>query len=238
MALAGVIAACASAPPLPVGLDLRQAVVEPLAIEPDVQLEETGWTSRAARTGGLAGAGIGFGVGGLACVGTGFLAPLCLATLVPLGTTVGAVSGAAIGAAQSRAAPGVEDKRALLQQEWKALAARAPLAAALQRRLEPPAAEPGAPAARWHLQVGYATLGSVGRGLEQPFAVEATARLAVWRDDDPRTRVERTYAAPASERLTLTQWRADDALALRRALDTLAATLAAQMADDLARTAR
>jgi hypothetical protein len=237
-ALAGVVAACASVLPLPPDIDLRQATVEPLAIEPEVQLEEAGWRSDAATTGGLAGAGIGLGAGGVACLGTGIFAPLCFVTVVPLTTSVGAVGGAALGAAHSQAGPGVEEKQALLRREWMALGARAPLAVALQRHLALPAADADAPAARWHLQAGYATLGSVGRGLDQPFSVEATARLAVWRADRPRARIERTYVARGAERLTLAQWSADDALALRRALDTLSESLAAQMAAELARPAR
>jgi len=234
LAWVGLLVGCGSVPSLPAGIDWRQAAVVPLGTEPDVQLEEAGWKSRSARTGGLAGAGIGFGLGGLACMGTGFLAPLCLGTVVPLTTAVGAVGGAAAGAVRSHNAPGVEDKRALLQREWLALASRAPLADALQRQ-RPPHTDAESPAAPWRLQVGYATLGTVGSGVEQPFVLQATARLAVWRPNEPRAAVEKTYVAQSAERLTAEQWSADDALALRRALDTLASALATQMAEDLAR---
>jgi hypothetical protein len=228
--VAAWLAGCALQPPLPPGLDMGQANVQALGIAADVQLEEVGWKSPSARTGGLAGAGLGFGIGGLMCTGTGFLAPLGLATVVPLGTVVGAVGGATVGAAQSRAAPGVDDKRALLTREWTALAARAPLADALQRRW--PAPTTAAP--RWHVQVGYATLGSVGSGDGQPFAVEATAKLVVLRSDGPAVHAERVYAERSLERLTLAQWGADEALALRRALDALATNLAARIEADLA----
>jgi hypothetical protein len=242
----GLLVGCASVrslPSLPAGIDLRQAVVEPIGIAPDVQLEETGWASRSARTGGLAGAGIGLGVGGVACLGTGFLAPLCLVTVVPLSTAVGAVGGTAVGAAHSQSAAGVDDKRALLLQEWTAFAGRAPLADALQRRWQLPArdgaASPAAaPAPVWRLQVGYATLGTVGSGVDQPFSLEATARLAVWRPGDARAAVERTYFAQSAGPMTLAQWRADDAATLRQALDRMAAALAEQIADEVAKTAR
>jgi hypothetical protein len=193
----------------------------------------------------MVGMGVGLGLGGLACMGTGFLAPLCLGTVVPLTTVVGAVGGAAVGAAQSRGAPGVEDKRALLQREWLALASRAPLPEALQRQLPMPARIEPAPAAAaeasnaaWRLQVGYATLGTVGSGVDQPFLLQATARLAVWRPKDQRAAMERTYVAQSADRLTSAQWSADDALALRRTLDALAVTLTRQIADDLAQAPR
>jgi hypothetical protein len=235
-------AALPSQPSLPAGIDLQQAVVEPLGVVPEVQLEEAGWKSRSTGTAGMAGAGIGLGLGGLACMGTGPLAPLCLGTVIPLTTAVGAVGGAAAGAAYSHHAPGVEDKRKLLQQEWAALIGRAPLVDALHRRWPLPARDPVAVSAAerpapWRLQAGYATLGTVGAGLDQPFALEATARLVVSRPADLRPAVERTYVSQSPNRLTLAQWRADDALALRRTLDALADMLAAQIAEDVARAA-
>lgn len=60
-----------------------------------------------------------------------------------------------------------------------------------------------------------------------------SARLVVSRPDDPRVHVERSYHARSAGRLTLAQWRADDAQALRSALDALAGSLAAQIAVDL-----
>lgn len=219
-------------PPLPPGFELDRALVEPLGLPLAVQLDEAGWNSRDARRGGLAGIGIGLGAGGLACAGSGPLAPLCLVTLVPLTTVVGAVGGAAAGTAHSRAAPGVDDKRALLLREWTALADRAPLVAALQRRWPPP--EHGAPPPAWRVQVGYATLRAADGSADAPFAIEASARLVVSRPDDPRVRVERTYRARTEGGMTLAQWRADDAQALRSTLDALAGTLAAQLEADLA----
>jgi hypothetical protein len=244
-ATGALLAGCAAAPTLPAGLNLKQAVIVPLGAEPDVQLEEAGWKSRSTRTGGMVGAGVGFGLGGLACMGTGFLAPLCLGTLVPLGTVVGAVGGAAVGTASSHHAPGVQDKQALLQREWLALVGRAALAEAVQRQLSPPAPAQAAPAqaapaaageaapATWRLQVGYATLGTVGSGVDKPFVLQATARLAVWRANEPRATMERTYVAQSAQGLTSAQWSADDALALRRTLDELSATLSRQIAADL-----
>jgi hypothetical protein len=241
VALGGFLVGCASVPSLPPGMDLQRAVVVPLGSEPDVQLEEAGWKSRSAQTGGMVGMGVGLGLGGAACLGAGPLAPLCLITVVPLTTAVGTVGGAAVGVVHSRNAQGVDDKRALLQREWLALASRAPLPEALQcqlpmpARIEPaPAAASEASPAAWRLQVGYATLGTVGSGVDQPFLLQATARLAVWRPKDQRAAMERTYVAQSVDRLTSAQWNADDALALRRTLDGLAVTLTKQIADDLA----
>jgi hypothetical protein len=245
MALMGaLLLGCASAPKLPTGLDPAQVQVEPSTSVRNVQLEEAGWKSRSAQTGGWVGLGVGFGVGGMACMGAGFLAPLCLATLVPLTTVVGAVGGAAAGAAQSHRAPGVEQKQGLLEREWSALAGRAPLEQSLQgalrsrtnETLAPPAAAPTP--APWRMQAGYATLGTVGSGADQPFLLQATATLTLWRPGEQRAVAEKVYVAQSADRLTLAQWSADDAQALRRTLDELSSGLATQMVADVMTTLR
>lgn len=230
---------------MPEGLDLARAAVQPLEAAPQVKLEEEGWTSPSTRAGGWAGMGMGFGVGGLACVAAGPLAPLCFATVVPLATTVGAVGGAAVGKAVGSSAEGVADKSALLRREWSSLAARSPLTQAVERQLPgrplaatPAAATGAAPAtaaeAPWRLRVGYATLGTLGSGSGKPFALQGTALLEVWRAGQPAREVAKVYGATSTARLTLEEWRADDAAALRRALDEVGAALASQVAADLA----
>lgn len=251
VAAAAGIAGCAGAPALPVGLDLASARLQPLEAAPQVRLEEEGWRGPATRTGGWAGMGMGLGLSGLACAATGPLAVLCYVSVVPLATAVGAVGGAVVGKSLASHAEGVADKAALLQSQWSALAQRAPLAQAVERLLPvrvpagaaggssgpAPGEAPGAAAAaqpQWLVHLGYATLGTVGSGPGKPFALQGTARLQVWQAGRALPEADRVYSAISNARLTLEQWRADEALALRRALDELGAALAAQAAGDLA----
>lgn len=246
VAAAAGIAGCAGAPALPVGLDLASARLQPLEAAPQVRLEEEGWRSPATRTGSWAGMGLGLGLSGAACAATGPLAVLCYVSVVPLSTAVGAVGGAAVGKSLASRAEGVADKAELLRSHWLLLGQRTPLAQAVERLLpvrvpvgaagDTPAAAAG-PQPHWRVLLDYATLGTVGSGPGKPFALQGTARLQVWRAGQPLPEADRVYSASSSARLTLEQWSADEALALRRALDELGAALAAQAAGDLARGA-
>ncbi len=245
-AFAGVaallVAACASVPTVPAALDLRQAVIVAVPSEPAVMLEESGWKGRSAVTGGMAGMGVGLTLGGLACMGTGFLAPLCLGTVVPLTTAVGTVGGAAIGAAHDRAAPGVAEKAKLLQAEWAEAVTRVPLAGQLQRQVrerasaDVPLASDPAPAepALWQLRSKLGVLGTAGSGADVPYVLQATGRLTVQRTGEKRYQFEKAYLVESPRRMTTAQWSADGALALRGAMDDLLTSLAASMAADLA----
>jgi len=244
MSVASLVAGCASAPALPGGLDLTRARLQPLESATQVKLEEEGWHSPATRRGGWAGMGLGLGLSGLACAATGPLAVLCYVSVVPLGTAMGAVGGAVVGRSLASHADGVADKAELLRSQWSALSQRAPLAQAVERLLpvrvpvvaagDEPAAAPG-PQPDWRVHLGYGILGTLGSGSGKPFALQGTARLQVWQPGQRQPDVDLLYSASSSARLTLEQWSADDALALRRALDEVGAALAAQAAGDLAR---
>ena len=240
IAVLALITGCASGPSIPQGLDLSRASIQALEAEPQVKLEEEGWTSRASRTGGMTGAGVGLGIGGLACAATGPLAPLCFASVVPLTAAVGAVGGAVVGKVVATSGEGVADKSALLRREWGSLARRLPLPQAVEGelRLASRAADGASAPQAWRLQVGYATLGTLGSGADKPFALQGTARLQVWQAGRSAPEVDLLYSASSTARLSLEQWRAKDGRALREALDTIGRSLASQVAADLAGAAR
>jgi len=243
---AQLLAGCASTPSLPGGLDLARASFEPLNEVVQVRLEEAGLKSPTAQAGGWLGLGAGLGVGGLACAATGPLALLCYASVVPLATAVGGVGGMAVGKAVAGNAEGVAEKTQLLQREWALLNERSPLGQAVGRLLPArgalhdesllPAA--AGPASSWRLELGYATLGTLGSGTGEPFALQGTARLKVSRAGQKSPEFEKLYTAQGTSRLTLESWAADEAKALRRVLDEVAAALADQIATDLARGAK
>lgn len=243
LAAAGaLLAGCAGNPRMPSELDLSQATLSAGAGETSLSLAGPSGKGMGAGKGAAKGAGIGLLIGGLACMGTGFLAPMCLATIVPTSTAIGAVSGGVRGAVISDTSEDVDAKRDMLQAELDAPATRTRLVTQLQRRsrealaVELPLADPAnAPAtpAEWTLQVTLTELSTVGSRAGLPYGLHTWASLEVARAGEAQPVFVKHYRAYSTERYTTPEWQSNDSEPLRIALDRMSAALAAKMVSDL-----
>jgi hypothetical protein len=250
VAAAGVLlAGCANNPRLPSELDLSQASISAGAGETSLSLAGPSGKGVGAGKGAAKGAGIGLLIGGLACMGTGFLAPMCLATIVPTSTAIGAVSGGVRGAVTSDFAADVDAKREMLQAELDAPATRQRLVTQLQRKsrealaVELPLAadadaDAPAPKPEWTLQVTLTELSTVGSRAGLPYGLHTWASLEVARAGEAQPVFVKYYRAYSSERYTTSEWQSNDAEPVRIALDRMSAALAAKMVSDLKQTKR
>lgn len=224
---------CAGAPLWPAEMRSHDAVLIDAGGAPQVQVAEGHWGGRGVTTGGTVGAGTGLAVGAAACAATGPMAPLCLATVVPLSTVVGVATGAAAGNLADRNRPGVKEKVALAQSSWDAAVQRRPLGAAVAEQANAhgvPLASAGTPAA-WRLTVQYGPLLALASDRDERFALSVQATLAVERLRDNQRWPARHFQAASAEALTLEQWA--EGQRIDRTLDELAANVAAQIVSTL-----
>lgn len=245
-AVVAVSAGCAGNPRLPSELDLNQASIAAGTGETSLSLAGPSGKGVGATQGAAKGGGIGLLIGSLACMGTGFLAPLCISTVVPTTTAVGAVSGAVRGAVTSESADEVDARRSMLQAELDAPATRTRLATQLQQKsraalaVELPLADADPQAARpeWTLQVTLTELATVGSRAGLPYGLHTWASLEVARAGETQPVFVKHYRAYSAEKYTTLQWQANDSEPVRLALDRMSAMLATQMVGDLKRTKR
>jgi hypothetical protein len=238
---AALTSGCASDPRLPAAFDWTEAAILADAAEPDVVVDGPAGKGSGAGAGAAKGGGAGFLIGGLACMGAGPLAPLCLGALVPASTAIGAVGGAVAGALRADSAENVEAKRVLLRAALADQTERAKLAAQVQRQLRAAHAADLAgtdggstpPARPWTLRVAFTEWATVGAGPDAPYALQASARLDAQRAGDSAPVFVKHYRALSPLSMSTAQWQAQDALAARAALDALLTDLAAQMVGDL-----
>jgi hypothetical protein len=233
---------CASVPQMPAEFDLGRASIAPSTQAPALALEGPDGKGRGAGVGAAKGGGLGFVIGGLACLGTGPFSALCLGTVVPAGMAVGAASGAVVGAVRAESADDVQAKRSLLQAELATPAVRMQLAAALQqqsRELLLPAlplagGDAAAASTEWTLQIAVTEVATVGSGPGVPYALLASARLAVLQRGQTTPVFVNEYQAQTANSLTTPQWAESEGAPLRAALQDLSAKMAAKMLADLA----
>lgn len=229
-----LLAGCATNAPLPPQFDVRQAAVmaEPTATV--LSLDGPRSKGNGAVQGAAKGGGLGVVMGGMACMGTGFLAPLCLATVVPAGLGLGALTGAVVGAVTAESHEAVNHKRESLATELVQWQRRGSLAEALHHKVRPAAVSPSEPnSSVWQVKVALTELATVGSGPDAPYALQAAAKLQVQRAGHPQPLMIRQYHALTPTRLTAAQWGANASAPLREALDELQQRLVDQMVDDL-----
>jgi hypothetical protein len=245
-ALALLLAGCAGNPRLPSELDLSQASIAAGSSETTLSLAGPSGKGMGAGQGAAKGGGIGLLIGSLACMGTGFLAPLCISTVVPTTTAIGAVSGGVRGAVIAESSDEVEARRHMLQAELEAPATRTRLATQLQQKsraalaVELPLLDPDAQAARreWTLQVTLTELSTVGSRAGLPYGLHTWASLEVARAGDSQPLFVKHYRAYSIEKYTTAEWQSNDAEPVRIALDRMSAALATKMVSDLKQTKR
>jgi hypothetical protein len=239
LALCAFVAGCASVSQVPAELDLRQAAIVEAPSAPTLVLDGPSGKGSAAGAGAAKGVGIGFVLGGLACLGSGPLAAVCLAAMVPAGAAIGAASGAVVGAVRAEGADEVQAKRELLERELAAVPAPDRLATQLQQRLleglrvEVPIANANATPPRWTLHVNTGEVGTSELESGATYALQASASLSVARSGDVQPVFVNQYRVASNAKLTTAEWSANGGAPARRALHELWAGLAKMMADDL-----
>jgi hypothetical protein len=240
LAVCALMAGCAGTPRMPSELDLSRATLVAGTAEPLLALDGPSSKSAGAGRGAVAGGGVGFLGGGLACVGFGPLLPFCLSVVVPASIAFGAASGAVVGAVVAESADDVAAKRSLLRTELAAPVNHARLATHFQKMSRDmlavdwsltPAGASAAPA-DWTLQIAMTELATVGAGAHT-YALHASASLEVTRAGAAQPAFVNHYHALTADKLTTSGWQADDAKRVRAALDDMSAQLASKMVDDL-----
>lgn len=237
-----LVAGCAGTPRMPADFDPRNATVVAATTAPELSLDGPQSKGAGAAKGAAKGGGLGFVIGGVACMGTGIFAPLCLATLVPAGLGIGAVSGAVVGAVTSDSAEDTGLKRQLLAAELSQWMVREPLADQVQQKSRigrsgltaagatpAPAGSPG-----WQLKIALTELASLGNGPGVPYALQASASMEMVRPGELQPLLVKHYQATSASRMTTADWAANAAGPLRTALDDMKQVLVSQMVSDLA----
>ena len=227
-------AACTSTPTLPGDFELKRATLAAGATNTLLVLDGPGSRSGNMGSSALKGSGIGFVLGGLACIGTGPLAPLCLGTLVPASTVVGAASGAAVAAVRSESAADIAQQRAALDEALAVhpgLSAR--LTALLQQSSGPPPPAAALPAPEWQVQVDVTELAAPASGPSAPYALRLAATLTLRRAGIVDPVYLKSYEVASTTALTSEAWRTNAAEPLQGAVNEMLARLAAMMKGDM-----
>ncbi len=229
------LAGCAGAPTLPSGFDAARSTISRPSGDAVVVIDGASGKLAGAAGAGAKGGGVGLGVGLLGCLGTGLLAPLCWATVVPATTAIGAASGAVVGAVRSESADRIEAKRELLRKALADSAAAERLAAGVRERV---AGRHGAPAAAdaaapWQVEVRLSELVTVGGGPDKPYALRAAATVELRRPGAGAPLFVKAYPSRETAARTAEAWAADGARQTLAELDMLVAQLADAIADDL-----
>jgi hypothetical protein len=179
------------------------------------------------------GSGIGVVAGVAACAAAGPLVGVCLATILPATTAVGAVTGGAIGAVRTESSEALDMKRKTLAGEFSATPYQQRLSDRLQQYSGIATTSGAAAEARpWTLEVGIVEVGTEGK---TEFAVRLIAKVQL-RQGDATPVWQTTEEVRSATELTLGQWLADDSRVLRGVLDRCIDQAARQLAADLARS--
>lgn len=228
--VAALSGGCASAPP-PTDFDPSRLRI--VAMDAPPMLEVSGLPGgKGAGLGVGAGAGGGYGAlaGALACLPAGPFIGACLAIVLPTTTSVGAVTGAAVGAARTESVEALKLKTQALGAEMKSTPYHELLGRQLSDRL---AAYPAvaAPTGRpWTLEVGIVEVGTEGKS---DFALRLLASVKARREGSAVVVWEAQREVQSESELTIAQWLANDAAALRgvtaRCIDRAAEQLAHEL---------
>jgi hypothetical protein len=245
---------CASGPRVPPAeFDLGSSRIDAAAVEPPQVSPGPHGKVAGAVYGSAVGAaawGLSFGImAALPCVFLGPYAPACFAAVGPAaatGVAAGGVTGAAVGAGTSDRADSPEQaaaKRELLVTALAKLKVQELLIDRLQRitresaMIELPVVDPDAhdTTAKWRIAIEIIDIAPAQNGSDDPYALLASASLAVIEESSGVTVFQKRYQALSPEKQTTTEWGKDNAAAVRIALDGLMNALADQMFSNLSR---
>ncbi|MEO8487860.1 MAG: hypothetical protein ABI585_16155 [Betaproteobacteria bacterium] len=208
-----------------------------------------GGKGTGAAVGAGTGSGAGVAVGVAVCMAAGPLFPLCLLTVVPATTAVGATTGVVVGAIRTETSLAIETKASAVKAELAATSYQTLLAEKLRGRLkddyalglplqspvaDPTASvEPGASTgpAPLELLVGVTEVGTEGKRV---FAVRLVTEIVLRRS--PTDIVWRTAREVQSNtELTVDEWTSRNSEALRGVLEACVRTAADRLMFELAR---
>lgn len=242
---------CASGPRVPPAeFDLGRARIDAAAVEPPrVSPGPHGKVAGAVDGGAVGAVGVGLSAGiisALPCVFLGPFAPACFAavgTAAATGAAIGGVTGVVYGAVTADSPEQAAAKRELLDTALARLKVRELLIDRLQRitresaMIELSVADPVAQdtTATWRIAIEIIDIAPAQNGSDDPYALLASASLAVIEASSGVTVFQKRYQALSPEKQTTTEWGNDNAAAIRIALDGLMNALADQMFSNLSR---
>ena len=223
---------CASAP-LPRDFEPSRARIVTAMAVPKLDVSGLpGGKPGGAGVGAGTGGGVGVVAGAAACVAAGPLFGVCLATVLPAATAIGAVTGGVVGAARTESSEAMALKTKALADELAATPYRERLSHQLEQQ-SGIAAEPGSVDVKpWALEVGVIEVGTEGNS---EFAVRLVTRVQL-RQDSAAPIWQATKEVQSETVLTTSQWLAKDSKALRSVLDRCIEQAAHQLAAELARS--
>lgn len=243
---------CAKGPRvLPSEFDLDRAHIDAVAVElPQVSTVPHGKIAGAVGGSavGAVGWGLSFGImAALPCVFLGPYAPACFAAVGPAaatGAAAGGVTGAAVGAGTADRVDSPEQaaaRRELIDTALARLKVQEMLIDHLQRitresaNVELQVVDPNAryTAATWRIAIETINIAPERTDSDGPYALLASASLAVREASSGVTVFQKRYQALSPEKQTTTEWGKDNAVAVRIALDGLMDALAVQIFSNL-----
>jgi hypothetical protein len=231
LAAAALLSACASAP-LPRDFDAAEAQIVVLSGPTAIDVNGLpGGKAAGAGVGAGTGSGIGVVAGGLLCASTGPLMPLCLVTVLPTATAIGAVSGGVVGAIRTESLEAMGIKTRMLMRELADPTYGEQLVRELRERVGPAAASDAAPERPWTLEAGVVEIGTEGKSR---FELRLVARVRLRQGTAPPL-WEIAREVQSRNSLTTSQWLADDSRALRAVIERCIEQAAARLATELRR---
>jgi hypothetical protein len=233
------VAGCAV---VPESVDLDRAAIVPGSAATRFVVNGSTSAGRGAGTGALSGAGGGAVAGTALCAATGPWFPLCMLAVVTSGAGIGAGVGAGIGANLKDSPEERQVKADLLANELSAGSYSSVLIAYLrregqQRHIDLPLDGGTAPDAtvtppRWLVEVSLLEVATEGK---ERFEFQIDASMRVLRADGKGAVYERVFSESSDSELTMAQWTADDAAAVKREIDMVMQVLARRMLRELSR---
>lgn len=237
-----VVVGCAVVPD---DVDLGHAAIVPGTTTTRFVVNGSTSAGRGAGTGAAGGAGGGAVAGAAVCAATGPWFPACMLVVVASGAGIGAGVGAGIGANLKESPEERQVKADLLASQLAAGSFSSVLIAHLRREgrqryidlalAGDTAAEPAATPPRWLVEVSLLEVATEGK---ERFEFQVDARMRVLRADGKGTVYERVFSENSESELTMAQWTANDAEAVKREVDKVMEVLAHRMLRELAHDAR
>jgi hypothetical protein len=233
---------CATPPRPPKDLDLARAVIISDPTPPVLTVAGPTGKGAAAGAGAVKGGGTGLTLGTLACLGTGFLFPICVATVVPASAAIGAAGWAAVAAVRAEGAEGMALQSRMLAEELDNGGHVARLAEYLQEAAReqlsielPIVRDNAAPdAGDWTIEISLLELASDTHSEGQAYSLWIEGRLRLRRGQQVEPVYERRLEAGSDIAMTTQDWTANDGAALHAALDRAVRSLAVRLMSDLA----
>jgi hypothetical protein len=224
LVLASLLAGCASRP---MGADLHSLAIVPSPYEPAAQFDPDAKLGNNA--GAVVGAAGGAGIGAISAQASAGLlctigGPLCLIVMIPaaiIGGLIGGVTGGVVDAVTADPGNRIANARDTIQQAIADMRLTDALAAQTSRQANLPLKRT-AQSEAFALEVGMSDLQILPREKEMALVLRARSRL--YRISDGQLLDERVSEAQTDFR-KYTDWAADDAQPLRRAVDAAVAEL-------------